>query len=103
MQPLRRFRRPKTQKVGSYSFHIRATGDPQCPAKRLTANRQLQTLLVRMQMRTPTRQPPTRIGNENALDNHDAQQVGQPRSAPTPDTGADRRRTTCPINCSARS
>lgn len=102
MQTLRRFRRPKTQKVGPYPVRIRATGDPQRPAKRLAANRQLQTLQVRMQMRTPTRQPPTRIGNENALDNHDAQQVGQPRSAPTPDTGTDRRRTTRRINCSAR-
>lgn len=59
-----------------YSIRIRRPGQPQCPAKRLTADRQLQTLQVGMQMRTPSRQPPTRIGNENALDSHDAQQVG---------------------------
>jgi len=87
--------------VGSHLIHIGATRDPKCPAKRLAANRRLQTLWVEMQVSTPSRQPPARIGNENALEDHDAQQVGQHRSAPTPDTCADRRRTTRRLNCSA--
>ena len=45
----------------------------QCPAKRLTADRGIQTLRVGVQMRTPTRHPATGIGNENALDGHDTQ------------------------------
>ncbi len=45
----------------------------QCPAKRLTTDRRIQTLRVEVQMRTPARHPATGIGDENALDGHDAQ------------------------------
>ena len=53
-------------------------------------------------MCTPARQPTTWIGNEITLDDNNAQQVGQHRPAPTPDTGTDRRRTAYRVNCSAR-
>ena len=42
------------------------------PAERGSAFRQITTLRVEVQVRTPTRQPSARIGDENTLDRHDA-------------------------------
>ncbi|MDQ1631913.1 MAG: hypothetical protein QOC80_1885, partial [Frankiaceae bacterium] len=70
------------------------------PSERRSTLRRSEALRPGVEMRTPARQPPTWIGDENTVDDHDTQQLGGCRPSPAPDTGTDRLHATRPKSCS---
>src|SRR6266536_6429706 len=52
------------------------------PGERPTTLSELETSQVRVDGRTPARQPPTRIGDNSVLDHYQAKQVGLGRTFP---------------------
>jgi hypothetical protein len=62
--------------------------DAQGPPERPSTERGLEAVQVRMQVRTPARQPPPRIGGEHAPNRHDAEQVSHVSTDPASHTGA---------------
>ena len=66
---------------------IERTQKPEGPRERPAAQGEGQTLGRGVQGRAPARQPAPGIGDQNALDHHDPQQIRLGRALPATDTG----------------
>jgi hypothetical protein len=73
------------------SCGVERTLPAQSPGERTTPLSELEAPERRVQVRTTTREPPVRIGDNTALDRDHAQQVSHGRPAPTSHAQALRR------------
>src|SRR5215831_12765920 len=83
--------------MGSQHAEIERPRQAKGPGERPTTLSQLETSQVRVDGRTPARQPPTRIGDNTVLDHDEAKQVGLGRALPATHAHAKRDRPARPF------